>query len=228
MSMRNFTLSLIAAAATSIAGAAYAADVYVPPAEPGPAYVPAPAAWSWTGIYFGVNGGYGWGTSTDLTFGNDTSPSGWLAGGQVGVNYQFAGGLVIGLEGAWDWANITDTVDFGTYNVTQTINSVGSIAGRLGFAVDRVLIYGRAGWAWAGSTRNFDPDGFGPPGGFSDSATLSGWTGGVGAEYAITNNLIGRLQFDYYNFGTATYVPLATVNVRNTLSTITAGVSLKF
>src|SRR3970282_1226344 len=97
MIARKFTLALLATTGMAVTGAAYAADVYVPPPADA-AMAPAPAAWSWTGIYFGINGGYGWGTATDLTFGHDTSPAGWLFGGQVGANYQFGGGLVLGIE----------------------------------------------------------------------------------------------------------------------------------
>jgi outer membrane immunogenic protein len=230
MFIRKFTLSLVAAAATSFAGAAYAADVYEPPAEPAPAYVPAPAAFSWTGIYFGVNGGYGWGTATDLDsgFNNDTSPSGWLAGGQIGANYQFAGGLLLGAEVAWDWANLTDTL-VGTvpfdYTVTTNISSIGSVAGRIGYAMDRWLVYARGGWAWAGSQRIFDPSGGGY---YSDNQTLSGWTAGLGVEYAFTNNLIGRLQVDHYQFNNAVYELFNPVTVATQVNTVTAGVSLKF
>jgi len=192
--------------------------------------MPAPAAWSWTGIYFGVNAGYGWGTAIDLDsgFNNDTSPSGWLAGGYVGANYQFAGGLLIGIDAAWDWANLTDTIS-GTvpfdYTVTTNINSIGSVAGRLGFGMDRWLIYARGGWAWAGSQRIFDPSGGGY---YSDNQTLSGWTAGFGAEYAFTNNLVGRLQFDHYAFNNAVYNLFVPVTVATTVNTVTAGIALKF
>src|SRR5580692_8636813 len=94
----------IAVAATALAAPALAADL-PPPAAPPPqapaVYIPAPPAFSWTGVYIGLNAGYAFGQS------NWTSPlgsTGWfnvsgaLAGGTIGGNYQI-GQLVVGAEG---------------------------------------------------------------------------------------------------------------------------------
>jgi outer membrane immunogenic protein len=62
--VRKLTFALLAGTALSFAGAAQAADVYVPPpAEP--AYVPEPAAFSWSGLYFGGHIGYARARATD-------------------------------------------------------------------------------------------------------------------------------------------------------------------
>src|SRR5580692_8448679 len=101
----------IAVAASALAAPALAADL-PPPAVPPPqapaAYIPAPPAFSWTGVYIGLNTGYAFGQS------NWTSPmgsTGWfnvngaLAGGTIGGNYQI-GQLVVGAEGDIDWQNV--------------------------------------------------------------------------------------------------------------------------
>ena len=58
-----FAGAVVIAAATQ----AFAADL-PPPMAPPPrapaAYVPIAPAWSWSGIYIGLNGGYGFGNST--------------------------------------------------------------------------------------------------------------------------------------------------------------------
>jgi hypothetical protein len=63
------------------------------------------------------------------------------------VNYQFWGGVVIGAEAMFDWlpntvnASITATAPDGTAAFIDTINTTAT--GRLGYAWDRVLVYGR-------------------------------------------------------------------------------------
>ena len=81
--------ALIAGAATS----AFAADLPAPQAAPAPVH--APPAFSWTGVYFGVNGGFAWANANNGSFG---SLSGGEFGGTVGGNYQM-GQFVLGAEG---------------------------------------------------------------------------------------------------------------------------------
>ena len=57
------------------------------------------------------------------------------------------------------------------------------------------LIYGAAGWT--GAQAHID----GPAG--SDRDTLSGWTIGAGVDYAFTNNVFGRLEYRYNDYGSA-------------------------
>lgn len=113
----------------------------------------------WSGLYIGGHGGYGWAHS-DWTFLNnsfwnfdpgeriDFSPRGFLGGGQIGFNQQI-GQWVIGIEGTWSGARIRRTVisPFFPAEDTETtkIKQLFSIAGRVGMAWDRVLLYAKAG-----------------------------------------------------------------------------------
>jgi outer membrane immunogenic protein len=78
-----------------------------------PAFYKAPTtpAWTWAGLYLGVNVGYGWGkSSTDTVFSDATIGTPLLAtntsaalkgvifGGQAGFNWQ-SGPWVVGIEG---------------------------------------------------------------------------------------------------------------------------------
>ena len=72
--------------------------------------------YNWSGFYIGGNLGAGWnsGGSVSDTFGSTFTGSGqttkFLGGGQVGVNYEFYGGVVIGAEAMFDWLpNTTNT-----------------------------------------------------------------------------------------------------------------------
>jgi outer membrane immunogenic protein len=96
----------IAVALTVGAGsAALAADL--PPPAPMPrapaAYIPIAPAYNWSGFYIGGNLGAGFngsGSASDTlgsSFSTSTNTT-FLGGGQVGVNYEFWGGVVVGAE----------------------------------------------------------------------------------------------------------------------------------
>ena len=93
-----------------VAGSAFAADL---PSHKAPILPPPPPPFTWTGLYGGVNIGYGFGNGDQdygyaltafpnlfgipaWTISNDMN--GVLGGGQVGFNYQFNPWLVVGLE----------------------------------------------------------------------------------------------------------------------------------
>ena len=103
--------------------------------------------------------------SVSDTFGSTFSGSGqttkFLGGGQVGVNYEFYSGVVIGAEAMFDWLPNTSN----TFNATGAGLAAGSTAaatfnnrwlttatGKLGYAWDRVLLYGKGGGAWVGAS----------------------------------------------------------------------------
>jgi hypothetical protein len=94
------------------AASAFAADLPAPALVPAPAFPP--AVYNWTGFYVGGNLGAGWSGLSDAntnfsdtlgsTFSAGTDAQ-FLGGGQVGVNYQFANGIVVGAEAMFDWAS---------------------------------------------------------------------------------------------------------------------------
>ena len=63
--------------------------------------------------------------------------------------------------------------------------------------------------------------------------TRSGWTIGVGGEYAFTNNFSGFVEYNYYDFGNRdnTFVsPLGSfvIDVKETKSVVRAGLNWRF
>jgi outer membrane immunogenic protein len=83
------------------------------------------AGYDWTGAHVGVNAGFGFGGSDQVTIGNNTSPDiqkalndgaipktitlrreGFIGGGQAGYDWQVNSLLVIGVEGDLDGADI--------------------------------------------------------------------------------------------------------------------------
>ena len=110
--MKSVALSLGIALVWLIAGvmSVQAADLPSQSNSPMP-YKASPApAFSWTGFYLGINGGYAGGHSSwgdpvvGADFGN-SSTSGALLGGQLGYNLQM-GAAVLGIETDADWMNV--------------------------------------------------------------------------------------------------------------------------
>ena len=203
--MKHSRLIIAAAVALSAMlgiGAASAADL---PMKALPAAAP---AFSWTGCYVGVHAGAGvlhdQGYQQQLLAG-DRHGVGGLAGGQIGCNYQ-TGMLVLGIEGEGFWSGMTVTADqFGGINGNTLLSTFRiknkwdyDVAGRFGIAVDRALIYGKAGWVFGGFDWNYATTN----GNYSNqaSATLDGLLIGVGLEYAFTNNWTAKFEYNYMGF----------------------------
>ena len=91
-------------------GPAFAADLPVPAPIPPANYYPAAAPFNWSGIYIGINGGYGFGSSVWTNAGVSTgnfNTNGALLGGTLGINYAgFGGGFLFGVEGDIDWSTV--------------------------------------------------------------------------------------------------------------------------
>jgi outer membrane immunogenic protein len=171
-----------------------------PPAPPPapPAYAPLPY-FNWTGFYIGINGGGAWGGSSEFHFpgGTFTSfhPSGWLAGGTLGANYQL-GQLVFGVEGDIDASDIHGSgACLGGGFVCQTKNDwLGTARGRIGYAFDRFLPYLTGGLAVGHLTASV-------PGIGSAANTNTGWTVGGGIEYALTGSWTVKAEYLYVDLG---------------------------
>jgi outer membrane immunogenic protein len=165
-----------------------------------------PAPFSWTGCYVGAHFGSffaeeNW-TGAAL---NTQEPTDLVVGGQVGCNYQVSN-WVFGVQGDYGSTNASSTaVDqvFGTLTDRSKIDSLASVTGRIGYALDRWLPYVKAGGAWTHDKYDMFTTGTYAP--FSAaSATRGGWTVGAGIEYAIVSNLSMFFEYDWYDFGTTT------------------------
>ena len=233
---RTLTLATVSATVLAIGAQARAADLPVPtlPAA-------APAVYNWTGVYVGVNGGWGDGNSnwTDGGLGETGRfpISGYLAGGTAGFNYQ-VGAYVFGIEGDFDWSHLTggsgltcgaiaDAVSPPTGCQTQS-EWLGTVRGRVGYAVNSVLIYGTGGAAF-GNIQT----GLIPPSTF-DSATEAGWTIGAGIEVGFAPNWTAKAEYLFVDLQDATCTTVANCGgaVGSTVSfnenIVRAGINFKF
>jgi outer membrane immunogenic protein len=232
--------------------AALAADLPAP-AQP-PIYKAAPVPYNWTGFYVGGNLGAGWSALGNSNF-SDTLGSAFTAptntqfagGGQVGVNYQFWGGVVVGAEATFDWFTVSHnnpvTATDPTNTVAANINTLDgrwatTATAKLGYAWDRVLLYGKGGGAWVATTSPSISVG-GVPASFTgvSNTTVSTWTVGFGLEWAFSGNWSVRGEYDFIALPTQslTVAPatptfggdVITFGSRN-LSIFTAAINYKF
>lgn len=214
--MQNVFLKLLTAAGVValLSASAQAADLPVAPPEAAPAFVP---TYDWSGLYVGVHAGYGWGETgdrlkvkdcwsdpclTDTADLGESDADGFVAGGQVGYNYQ-VGSFVFGAEADLSWSGMDSSVGFldgagEAFELTNEINWLGTVRGRAGVAIDRFLVYATAGVAFADVETEIT-DEFG--GSLSNSDTRIGWTVGAGVEAFITPNLTARLEYLYVDLG---------------------------
>jgi len=190
---------------------------------------PTPAAYNWSGFYFGAFGGVGWtdvvvpDLFTDAFGGNfyspggetfTLSPEGLFGGGQAGVDWQW-GRFVAGVVGEIGFMDLyesrinpfslpvpaPETQPYTTFKAQW----FGSLAGRVGVPLDRILIYAKAGIAFLDvEASSVDPCGRSFCGqttiDASGDGVLLGWTAGGGAEAALTEHLRVGVEYRYYDF----------------------------
>jgi outer membrane immunogenic protein len=188
---------------------------------------------SWTGVYAGLNVGYGWGdTEISVTqnpspavfggtpFGYNSNPKGGLIGGQMGYNIQ-TGSMVVGVEGDFQLSALRDTgfrqgldaLQTRSTSITETkLSNFATLRGRIGFSpVERLMVYGTGGLMLASvsntSATQYAGAAFNAAFRYegSDSATKLGWIGGGGFEYALSNNITTKFEYLYYDLGRQGY-----------------------
>jgi outer membrane immunogenic protein len=160
--MRFIALALVGCLAAPIGQFALAADL---PSRGNPPTPPAPvsAPFTWTGAYFGLNGGYGVGRATgsygissttleqlppiiptlDAAGSRTLTLRGGLVGIGAGYNWQTGNAFVFGVEGDIRWSGLNGSivnagivpVAGGPYSITQNFKAdwMGSVRGRIGF-----------------------------------------------------------------------------------------------
>jgi outer membrane immunogenic protein len=150
-----------------------------------------------------------------------------LGGGQMGCDYQFATNWVAGIAGDFSWTSLngstsdpdaffaSDPFFAGKAGVPATLHEhtewLASVTGRLGYAWDRWLLYGKGGIAWEHSRDSIGPltawgssttnACFAFTAGTSCNAegteTDTGWTAGVGLEWAFADHWSAGIEYDH-------------------------------
>jgi len=153
------------------------------------------------------------------------SPSGAIAGGQIGFNWQ-AGMFVFGgeIDGQWSGQENTFTTACGT-NCTATesikIRSLATGRGRFGLAFDWFMPYVTGGAALVNGLNNLSMTVAGTTASFAPlSHSTLGWTAGAGVEVALWSNWSAKLEYLYVSANGATKLaPIPNVLGLGTAST---------
>jgi outer membrane immunogenic protein len=237
--MKRILLATVTIAALGSANA-LAADMGQRPVYKAPVMMaPAP---TWTGCYIGGNIGGAFGDASLSGPGGtvSTDGSGFAGGGQIGCDYQFSGGWVVGIRNMFD----------GTSNKRSGTIAGGPLAGdvvnfnnqwfdtltaRLGYAFQPAwLLYLQGGGAWGHTSTNITAGGAQIA---QTSHTGSGWTIGGGVEWMFAPHWSAFLEGNYMDFGSrdgtaftavGTCVPGCAFSAKATETTVLIGVNYRF
>ena len=192
-------------------------------------------SYNWTGFYAGAQAGYArprdkvryGGSSIGIPF--DTldesithTEDSFEVGVQGGYNHQI-GWIVPGIEADLGYLHFNGQqvapVKFDPQQETHAVSSgglFGTVTGRLGVAIDRVLLYAKGGFAYTnlrlGVKDNVPPlttDA-------TERRTYTGWTMGGGIEYALTQNWLIKSEYQFMDFGKKSISAVASDGVTDT------------
>ena len=214
--MRKSSLTLLAVAIGLAASQASAADL----PRKAPAYVPpAPPPMTWTGCYIGANVGGAWGRfRLEGPFGGSaeqsTNNASFVGGGQIGCDYQFSGGWVIGFRNMFDGTTNSRDRAFNVVDATGTLVATGAaelrmrwfdaLTGRIGYSWQpNSLLYFQGGGVWSSCRGKPSCDRYGHRRSFcrlgvhyQNRLDDRGWL-----EYKFSPNWSVFIEGNYYDFG---------------------------
>lgn len=190
--------------------------------------------YKWTGFYVGMQGMYLNGNSNwEMAYeGNriDHDLEGGMGGFFLGFNYQTPVNLVVGIDTELNFGNAdgSSACPNATFSCNSDLYWLGSTKFRLGYALDRFMPYVSIGWAYGGGEvyvrdlytgREFK----------SDDNAYFGFTPGIGFEFAITNNLLLRAEYNYYYFFRSEQeIDSTRADIQTDTSAFKLGLSFKF
>ena len=220
--MKRFLLGAVGLLAMGVAAPALAADLPAQTYSKAPVMIP--AAYDWSGVYLGANGG--WGTEhrcfdsitaagTFIAADGCHDTSGGVAGGQIGYRFQ-SSSWVFGLDFQGDWADLrgSSVSILNSANVNRSrMDAFGLFTGQVGYAFNTALLYLKGGAAVVADRNDILSNGV-------VVATSSGdnrWGGTVGAgvEFSFAPNWSAALEYDH----------LFIANNNTTFTNLTTGVT---
>jgi outer membrane immunogenic protein len=226
----------IAASVALVSFTAQAADLRYPAkAAATPEYVQ--QTYDWSGFYVGgfVGGTHGlWTANLDRNDNHGTSEQGadgFSGGGFVGYNYRLGPQLYLGIEGDLGATSASQSNNIFDNDTSRSeYGAFGTVRARIGYAFDRLMLYGTAGVAFANITNEIQK-GVNAGEQFVWSEDMrTGLAIGGGVEYAFTRNIFGRAEYQYMNFGSVnlTNADGNPAEFKNELHHVRVGVGYRF
>jgi outer membrane immunogenic protein len=215
--------------------AANAADAVI---EQSPVPVVEVPVFSWAGGYIGTQVGYGWGDSKfsdrfdadAIDYGSiSMSPDGFIGGIYAGYNFVAGENVVLGIDADITYSGLEESYsqrgDVNAAAIDSELRWSGAVRARLGYAADRFLPYIAGGVAFGQVKNQVYVNSLS----WDDDQTLTGWTIGAGVDYAMTDNVILRLEYRYTDYGDKDF-SFDGAGVRNDFTTndIRLGIAYKF
>lgn len=190
----------------------------------------------WSGFYFGGAIGFAHGVWT-IDFGRaghghaEEGLDGLAGSLFAGYSLQLQNRLVVGIEaqiGTTD-ASQSNKV-FDNDDTSAEYGNFGAVRGRVGYAIDRLLVYAAAGWAFLDIDESIQKGQNAGEQLVFEGQTEDGYTVGLGAEYRFSDHWIGRLDYQYADFGAVTLVNADgdRADFQNELHLVQAGLAYKF
>jgi outer membrane immunogenic protein len=238
--MRRHSLILLAAATIGLAASqASAADL----PRKAPAYVPPPPPpVTWTGCYIGANigGAFSHASLSGVAGTVSSNGDGFAGGGQIGCDYQFTGGFVVGIRNMFDGTSNKRSGTIGVGPATGAVVNFNNqwfdtLTGRIGYSFQPAwLLYLQGGGAWAHTSTNVTFAGVQIG---QTSRTGTGWTIGGGAEWMFAPHWSVFLEGNYMDFGSRSGTVVGTTfcvapgcgySAKATETTVLVGVNYRF
>ncbi|MCP4780284.1 MAG: outer membrane beta-barrel protein [Hyphomicrobium sp.] len=134
---------------------------------------------------------------------------GFIGGGHVGYQHQFSNivvGVEVGVSGADLDKSVTQSFALSTVAYGTEIDTMITVAGRIGVAMSHFLPYVKVGYATAdiNMSGNATVVGLGSDS-FSNSDWESGWIIGGGVETMLGKNFVAGVEYNYIDLGKSSY-----------------------